>query len=101
MFVRVSKWQPTPVFLPGESQGGGAWWAAVYRVAQSRTRLKRLSSILRASLVAETVQNLPVMPEKKARSLGQEDPQKRKRQPTPEFLPGEFQGQRSLAGYSA
>ena len=24
------KWQPTPVFLPGESQGRGAWWAAVY-----------------------------------------------------------------------
>ena len=39
------KWQPTPVFLPGESQGlGGAWWAAVYGVTQSRTRLKRLSS---------------------------------------------------------
>ena len=29
------KWQPTPVFLPGESQGWGAWWAAVYEVAQS------------------------------------------------------------------
>ena len=26
------KWQPTPVFLPGGSQGRGAWWAAVYRV---------------------------------------------------------------------
>ena len=39
------KWQPTPVFLPGESQGlGGAWWAAVYGVTQSRTWLKRLSS---------------------------------------------------------
>ena len=86
------KWQPTPVFLPGESQGGGslvgcspwgreksdmterlpfnftlscigegngnplqcsclenprdggAWWAAVYGVAQSQTRLKRPSS---------------------------------------------------------
>ena len=38
------KWQPTPVFLPGESQGQEAWWAAVYGVAQSRTRLKRLSS---------------------------------------------------------
>ena len=40
------KWQPTPVFLPGESQGrdGGACWAAVYGVAQSRTRLKWLSS---------------------------------------------------------
>ena len=24
------KWQPTPVFLPGESQGWGAWWATVY-----------------------------------------------------------------------
>ena len=38
------KWQPTPVFLPGESQGRGAWWAAVYGVVQSRTRLKQLSS---------------------------------------------------------
>ena len=28
---------------------GGAWWAAVYGVAQSRTRLKRLSS--RSSLL--------------------------------------------------
>ena len=28
----------------GESQGRGAWWAAVYGVAQSRTRVKRLSS---------------------------------------------------------
>ena len=27
------KWQSTPVFLPGESQGRGAWWAAVYGVA--------------------------------------------------------------------
>ena len=38
------KWQPTPVFLPGESQGRGAWLAAVYGVAQSRPRLKRLGS---------------------------------------------------------
>ena len=39
------KWQPTPVFLPGESQGlVGAWWAAVYGVSQSWTRLKWLSS---------------------------------------------------------
>ena len=38
------KWQPTPVILPGESQGQGAWRAAVYGVALSWTRLKRLSS---------------------------------------------------------
>ena len=38
------KWQATPVFLPGESRDGGAWWAAIYGVTQSRTRLKRISS---------------------------------------------------------
>ena len=38
------KWQPTLVFFPGESQGLGAWWAAVYGVAQSQTQLKQLSS---------------------------------------------------------
>ena len=38
------KWQPTPVFLPGESEGRGAWWAAVYGVAQSRTRLSDLAA---------------------------------------------------------
>ena len=38
------KWQPTPVFLPGESQGREGWWAAIYGVAQSRTWLKWLSS---------------------------------------------------------
>ena len=38
------KWQPTPVFLPGESKVQGAWWGAVYGVTQSRTWLKQLSS---------------------------------------------------------
>ena len=38
------KWQPTPVFLPGESQGGGSVWLAVYGVAQSWTRLKQFRS---------------------------------------------------------
>ena len=37
------KWQPTPVFLPRESQARGSL-AAIYGVAQSRTRLKWLSS---------------------------------------------------------
>ena len=38
------KWQPTPVFLPGESQGRGSLVGCLYGVTQSRTRLKRLSS---------------------------------------------------------
>ena len=32
--------QPTPVFLPGESHGRGAWWAAGHGVAESQARLK-------------------------------------------------------------
>ena len=57
------KWQPTPVFLPGESQDEGAWWAAVYGVAQSRTRLKWLSS---SSKPLKINQNhlLPIHPHK-------------------------------------
>ena len=38
------KWQPTPVFCLENPRDGGAWWAAVYGVAQSRTRMERLSS---------------------------------------------------------
>ena len=40
------KWQPTPLqysFLENPVDRG-AWWAAVYGVAQSRTQLQRLSS---------------------------------------------------------
>ena len=37
------KWKPTPVFLPRESHGRGAWWTAIYGVAQSLTWLKWLS----------------------------------------------------------
>ena len=28
------KWQPTPVFLPGDPRDGRAWWAAIYGVTQ-------------------------------------------------------------------
>ena len=38
------KWQPTPCSCLENPRDGGAWWAAVYGVAQSRTGLKRLSS---------------------------------------------------------
>ena len=38
------QWQPTPEFLPGESQGWGSLVGCRLWVSQSRTRLKRLSS---------------------------------------------------------
>ena len=53
------KWQPTPVFLPGESQGWGAWWAAAYGVAQSQTRLKQLSSSS-SSIASIELSSLPL-----------------------------------------
>ena len=48
-----------------------AWWAAVYGVAQSRTRLKQLSS---SSSIAQLVKNLSAMQETQVQFLGQEDP---------------------------
>ena len=54
----------------------------------------------RASLVAQTVKNLPVIQETRVQSLDWADPLKEAWQPTPVFLPGELQGQRSLVGYS-
>ena len=42
---RRRKWQPTPVFLPGESQGRGSLVGCrLWGRTQSRTQLKRLSS---------------------------------------------------------
>ena len=37
----LEAWQPTPVFLPGESQGQRSLAATVHRVTKNRTRLKR------------------------------------------------------------
>ena len=53
-----------------------------------------------SSQVDQTVKNLPVMQKTWVRSLGQEDPWRRKCQPTPVLLSGEFHGQRGLGGYS-
>ena len=51
------------------------------------------------SLVAQLVKSPPAMRETWVRSLGWEDPLE-KGKATPVFLPGEFHGQRSLAGHS-
>ena len=54
----------------------------------------------RASLVVETVEKLPAMQETQVRSLGQEDPLEKGMATYSSILPGEFHGQRRLAGYS-
>jgi len=53
-----------------------------------------------ASLVAQTVKNLPAMWETQAQSLAGKIPWRREWLPTPKFLLGEFHGQRSLEVYS-
>ena len=54
----------------------------------------------RASRVAQSVKNLRAMQETRVQSLGWEDPLDKGMKPTLVFLPGEFHGQRRLAGCS-
>ena len=53
-----------------------------------------------ASLMAQMGKNLPAMQEIQIQSLGWEDPLKEEMATHSSILPGEFLGQRSLAGYS-
>ena len=66
---------PLQCFCLENSRDRGAWWAAVYGVAQSRTRLKQpsSSSSSKGSLVAQLVKNPPAMQESPVQLLGLED----------------------------
>ena len=79
------KWQPIQCSCLENPRDGGAWSAAVYGVAQSRTRLKQLSSSssssinLRFSCFSQYRIHLQCgipsgMHETRVQSLGQEDP---------------------------
>ena len=72
---------------------GGAWWASIYGIAQSRTRLKRLSSSSRAilGLSGSVVKNPLGMQETQenwVRFLGWEDPLKKEMATHSSFLAG-------------
>ena len=54
----------------------------------------------RVSLVAQMVKTPPAMQETQVQSLSQEDPWRRKWQPTPVFLPVKSHGQKTLEGNS-
>ena len=88
-----------------------AWWAAVYGVTQSRTRLKWLSSRSSSRMACFCQQIyffnndsfiLQFSSTKFSMHLGvpRYNIWRRKWQTTPVFLPWEFPGQKSLAGYS-
>ena len=62
--------------------------------------LDRDSKLLMGFLVAQKVKNLPAIPETRVQSLVRKIPWRREFQAISVFLPGEFHGQRSLAGYT-
>ena len=84
----------------------GAWWAAVYGVAQNLTRLKRLSSSSSRGFPGGASGKDPACRNRKC-ERHRSNPWVgkilwgRKWQLAPVFLPGESHGQRSLAGYNA
>ena len=51
-------------------------------------------------MVAQMVENQPDVQETRVQSRIRKIPWRREWQPTPVFLPGEFHGQGSVAGYS-
>ena len=71
---RRRKWQPTPVFLPGESQGQGSLVAEVHGVAEGRTRLSDFTFTFHFHALEKEMATHPA------------------------FLPGESRGWGSLVG---
>ena len=82
------------MFLPGEFHGQRSllgyspWGRKELDMTERLNYNNRLNG--RASLVAQTVNNLPAMQETQVRSLGGEDTLEKERLLTPGFLPGEF-----------
>ena len=66
---------------------------------QANAQVNSIPSTVRASLGAQTVNDLPAMWETRVQSLGQEDPLKEEMATHSSILPGESHGQRSLVGH--
>ena len=116
------RWHPTPVLLPGKSHGQRSLQAAVHAVAEGRTRLSNFTFTFHIhALDKETATHSSVLAWKipwtkepgRLQSMGSRRVGhnwvtslslfifmhwRRKRQPTPVFLPGESQGRGSLVG---
>ena len=102
------EWQPSPVFLPGESHGQRSlvdyspWDCKESDTTEWLTQKQQKDTGYFPG--ASVVKNSPAMQET-CRRLGFNPwvgkiPWRRKRQPTPVFLPGKSHGQRRLVGYS-
>ena len=77
------------------------WVATPSSRGSSQPRDWTQVSHTRASLVAQSIKNLPAMWETRVQSLGQKYTLEKGWLPTPVSLPGEFHGQRRLMSYSS
>ena len=82
---RVSTFSPTAFDI---------LWTSIPSLQNNRDQREK------ENLVAQTVKRLHAMQETRVRSLGCEDPWRKKWQSTPIFLHGKFRGLRSHVGYS-
>ena len=87
-------------WISGTGEPAGLLSMGSHRVGHDWSDLA-VAILLGASLVVQMVKYLPTIQETWVRCLGWENPRRREWQPTPVFLPGEFHGQRNLAGYSS
>ena len=72
------KWQPTPVFLPGESQGQGSLVGCRQWGRTESDTTEAMQKQQQTSPVVQTVKSLSTMRETRVRALGWEDPWRRK-----------------------
>ena len=101
------KWQPTSVFSPGELHGQRSLvdyspWGCKELDTTEQLRLSLFYNLppFWASLVAQTVKNLPVKQKTRVRSLGWEDPLEESMATHSSSCLENPRGQRSLADYS-
>ena len=87
-------WAMLSLFQPEKAVSSTVQWDKYWITLWER------SIFLSRSLVAQMVKNLSTMQESRVQSPGQENPLEKGMAPTAVFLPGEFNGQRSLASYS-
>ena len=104
---KLSRSHPHHILLGAECQGCTAYISFFHKLSVCKDRKGRslvswlewrivnISICLKSSLVAQRLKRLPAMQETWVRSLGWEDPWRRKWQPTPVLLPGESHGWRS------
>ena len=55
------QWHPLQYSCLENPRDGGAWWAAIFGVTQSRTRLKRLSNLYSPHFLYNTLSSVPFL----------------------------------------